>query len=73
VLAEAAAGSGGTGAEVVLTGESGALRVSSSKACGAYFANMPSYKALIANRTRIPGKNQFLENRMYKPINHIAA
>jgi hypothetical protein len=48
-------------------GVGGSAGVSSSNACGAYFCKKPSYKALIANRMKIPGINQFLESRMYRP------
>jgi hypothetical protein len=62
------------GIDVTAAGGVGTLiGVSSSNACGAKRCKNPSYKALIASNTRMPGKNQFLENKMYNPTSQITA
>jgi hypothetical protein len=64
---------GWTGAGSATSGGPGTVGITSSKAYGAYLANKASYKALIAIKTRMPGKNLPDDNRIYRPTNHIAA
>jgi hypothetical protein len=71
VLIAVGVATGATGIFAAAAVKSAALGASSSKACGAYLANKPSYRALIATRIRIPGHHQSLTARMNKPINQI--